>query len=385
MYSRGFIILFCSLVAGVFFGELGSMMMPFQIGALIDGLDLGEAAAGLLGSAETVTIGCCMLAVALGAVRMSPRKMAVCGAVIAGSGQLLTVLTDIYALIFVFRVAVGLGSALCLAAAIMTIASSRNPESLTGHVYAYVVLLLALLIYLVPWILSGGYHRALFSLFAILTFLGILLLLKLPSGQVRQQQIFDIKTGINSYRLIAIFLTGEFLYLAGIGTVWSFIERIGLSVGMTPHDVGFYLSLGMLVSVAGSFTAGFIGMRLGRILPLAGGAILTAAAGGLVPGSIDVVSYVTWMFVFLFLLSFVLPYVIGTAASIDRSGRLATAAFAVQVLSYGAGAAIGGRVVEHFSLSSLSIIGFTGPVLAACFFLIVCRMLSASDAIPVKS
>ena len=48
MYSRGFIILFCSLVAGVFFGELGSMMMPFQIGALIDGLDLGEAAAGLL-------------------------------------------------------------------------------------------------------------------------------------------------------------------------------------------------------------------------------------------------------------------------------------------------------------------------------------------------
>ena len=377
--------MFCSLVAGVFFGELGSMMMPFQIGALIDGLDMGEAAAGLLGSAETVTIGCCMLAVALGAVRMSPRKMAVCGAVIAGSGQLLTVLTDIYALIFVFRVAVGLGSALCLAAAIMTIASSRHPESLTGHVYAYVVLLLALLIYLVPWILSGGYHRALFSLFAILTFLGILLLLKLPSGQVRQQQIFDIKTGINSYRLIAIFLTGEFLYLAGIGTVWSFIERIGLSVGMTPHDVGFYLSLGMLVSVAGSFTAGFIGMRSGRILPLAGGAILTAAAGGLVPGSIDVVSYVTWMFVFLFLLSFVLPYVIGTAASIDRSGRLATAAFAVQVLSYGAGAAIGGRVVEHFSLSSLSIIGFTGPVLAACFFLVVCRMLSAADAITAKS
>ncbi len=384
MYSRGVIILFCSLVAGVFFGELGSMMMPFQIGALIDGLDLGEAAAGLLGSAEIVTIGCCMLAVALGAVRMSPRKMAVCGAVIAGSGQLLTVLTDIYAVIFVFRVAVGLGSALCLAAAIMTIASSRNPESLTGHVYAYVVLLLALLIYLVPWILSGGYHRALFSLFAILTFLGILLLLKLPSGQVQQQQIFDIKTGINSYRLVAIFLTGEFLYLAGVGTVWSFIERIGLSVGMTSHDVGFYLSLGMLVSVAGSFTAGFIGMRLGRILPLAGGAILTAAAGGLVPDSIDVVSYVTWMFVFLFLLSFVLPYVIGTAASIDRSGRLATAAFAVQVLSYGAGAAIGGRVVEHFSLSSLSIIGSTGPVLAACFFLIVCRMLSAADAIPAK-
>ena len=385
MYSRGFILLFCSLVAGVFFGELGSMMMPFQIGALIDGLDLGEAAAGLLGSAETVTIGCCMLVVALGAVRMSPRKMAVCGAVIAGSGQLLSALTDIYALILIFRVAVGLGSALCLAAAIMTIASSRHPESLTGHVYAYVILLLALLIYLVPWILSGGYHRALFTLFAILTFLGILLLFKLPSEQIQQQQIFDIKTGINSYWLIAIFLTGEFLYLAGIGTVWSFIERIGLSVGMTPHDVGLYLSLGMLVSVVGSFTAGFIGMRLGRILPLAGGAILTGVAGGLVSASMDVVSYVTGMFIFLFLLSFVLPYVIGTAAMIDRSGRLATAAFAVQVLSYGVGSAIGGQVVEHFSLNSLSIIGFTGPAIATCFFFIVCRMLSAPDAVPAKS
>ena len=169
------------------------MMMPFQIGALIDGLDLGEAAAGLLGSAETVTIGCCMLAVALGAVRMSPRKMAICGAVIAGAGQLLTALTDIFALILIFRVAVGLGSALCLSAAIMTIASFKDPESLTGYVYTYVILFLALLMYTVPWLLPGGYHRALFSLFAILTILGILLLLKLPARQMYQQQTFNIK------------------------------------------------------------------------------------------------------------------------------------------------------------------------------------------------
>ena len=60
------------------------------------------------------------------------------------------------------------------------------------------------------------------------------------------------------------------------------------------------------------------------------------------------------------MLSFVLPYVIGTAAMIDRSGRLATAALAVQVFSYGTGGAIGGLVVEHFSLASLGLIGFSG-------------------------
>lgn len=385
MYRREFILLFCSLVAGVFLGELGSMMMPFQIGALIDGLDLGEAAAGLLGSAETMTIGCAMLAVSLGAVRTAPRKMAVCGALIAGTGQLLTALTDIFALLFILRVAVGLGSALCLSAAIITISSFKQPDSTTGYVYAYVILLLAFLMYSVPRLLPDGSQRGLFSLFAVLTILGTLLLLKLPAGQAYQRQNISISTGGNIYRLIAIFFTAEFLLLAGVGTVWAFIERVGLASGITPHDIGLYLSLGMLVSMLGSFTAGYVGIRFGRFLPLVGGAVLTAAGSGLLPGSTDAVSYLIMTFIFLFMLSFVLPYVVGTAAMIDRSGRLATAALAVQVFSYGAGGAVGGLVVEHFSLASLSFIGFSGPVLAACFFYFVCRMLPDSDTIAANS
>ena len=374
--------MFCSLVAGVFFGELGSMMMPFQIGALMDGLNLGEAAAGMLGSAEIVTVGCCMLAVALGAVRMAPRQMALCGVVIAGAGQLLTTLTDILALLFILRVAVGLGSALCLSAAIITISSFKHPESTTGFVYAYVILLLAIIMYSVPWLLPYGHHRALFSLFAVLTILGSLLLLNLPPKQTDEQQIFKVKGGNNFYRLIALFFAGEFLLLAGVGTVWAFVERIGLATGITPHDVGLYMSLGMLVSTLGSFVAGVVGVRFGRFLPLVGGAVFTAAGSGLVPGSTDAVSYLTMLFLFLFMLSFVLPYVIGTAAMIDRSGRLATAALAVQVFSYGTGGAIGGLVVEHFSLASLGLIGFSGPVLAACFFFMVCRILAGPDSIP---
>lgn len=384
MFSKEFILLFCSLVAGVFLGELGSMTTPFQIGALMDGLNLGEAAAGMLGSAEVVTIGCCMLAVALGAIRMAPRQMALCGAVITGTGQLLTALTDILALLFILRVAVGLGSALCLSAAIITISSFKQPESTTGFVYAYVILLLALIMYLIPWLLPYGHHRALFSLFAVLTILGSLLLLNLPARQIYQQQVFKVKGDNNIYRLIALLFAGEFLLLAGVGTVWAFLERIGLATGITPHDVGLYMSLGMLVSMLGSFVAGIVGVNFGRSLPLVGGAILTAAGSGLVPGSTDAASYLIMLFLFLFMLSFVLPYVIGTAAMIDRSGRLATAALAVQIFSYGTGVVIGGFVVEHFSLGALSFIGFSGPVLAACFFFVVCRKLAGPDAIPAK-
>ncbi|MDE0157321.1 MAG: hypothetical protein OXI88_12645 [Gammaproteobacteria bacterium] len=384
MFSKEFILLFCSLVAGVFLGELGSMTTPFQIGALMDGLNLGEAAAGMLGSAEIVTIGCCMLAVALGAIRMAPRQMALCGAVITGTGQLLTALTDILALLFILRVAVGLGSALCLSAAIITISSFKHPESTTGFVYAYVILLLALIMYLIPWLLPYGHHRALFSLFAALTILGSLLLLNLPARQIYQQQVFKVNGDNNIYRLIALLFVGEFLLLAGVGTVWAFLERIGLATGITPHDVGLYMSLGMLVSMLGSFVAGIVGVNFGRSLPLVGGAILTAAGSGLVPGSTDAASYLIMLFLFLFMLSFVLPYVIGTAAMIDRSGRLATAALAVQIFSYGTGVVIGGFVVEHFSLGALSYIGFSGPVLAACFFFVVCRKLSGPYAIPAK-
>ena len=190
---------------------------------------------------------------------MAPRKMAVCGALIAGTGQLLTALTDLFALLFMLRVAVGLGSALCLSAAIITISSFKQPDSTTGYVYAYVILLLAFLMYSVPWLLPDGNHRGLFSLFAVLTILGTLLLFKLPADKAYQRQNININAGSNIYRLIAIFFTGEFLLLAGVGTVWAFIERVGLASGISPHDIGLYLSLGMLVSMLGSFTG-----RVGR-------------------------------------------------------------------------------------------------------------------------
>ena len=112
---------------------------------------------------------------------------------------------------------------------------------------------------------------------------------------------------------------------------------------------------------------------------LFGAAALGSIIGGVTCAAVAVSNqewvYVATLFCFQFMLSFVLPYLIGTAASIDHSGRLATAAFAVQIFSYGVGTGLGGYVAESFGLASLAWLGFFGPFAAGLVFLPLCLML----------
>ncbi|MDB5449684.1 MAG: hypothetical protein JWQ52_812, partial [Phenylobacterium sp.] len=58
-----------------------------------------------------------------------------------------------------------------------------------------------------------------------------------------------------------------FCLYAGHTTLWSFQERMGLSVGLSRTQVGLLLGISILGAIVGSLTALFLGGRLGRIGP----------------------------------------------------------------------------------------------------------------------
>ena len=70
-----------------FVSVAGLMVMPLQIGALMDGLGLGAAAAGLLGTLEFSALGCGLLLAASGLLRVSVRGCALIGVALIVSAQ----------------------------------------------------------------------------------------------------------------------------------------------------------------------------------------------------------------------------------------------------------------------------------------------------------
>jgi MFS family permease len=369
--------LFWAIVAGIFIGEMGAMLMPMQIGAFMDGLQIGEASAGMLGTVETAAVALVMLAVAFGWIAGSPLKLALGGACIVAIGQVATAFVDIVSLLMVCRVLVGIGCALCQSAAVMTIASKfSDPDAVTGKVYAYVLMFLALLIWVLPELLSYGHHRVLFPLLAVIAVLALPLLRHLPAGgeDLSDNRKFEIELPA---RYTVLFFLGEISLLLGLGAVWAFVERMGIALGVSAHDVGTILAATMLVSMAGSFAAGLLGARVGRLLPLALGSVVGGVACASVAMANGLWSYATALLFFQFMMSFVLPYLIGTAAVIDRSGRLATGAFAVQIFSYALGTGVGGFMAETFGLSSLAWLALGGAIMAGIVFVPLCLRLDS--------
>ena len=349
--------------------------MPFQIGALMDGLALGESSAGMLGTVETVSVAVVMLSVAFGWLRIPLVSMAIAGACLVAVGQLATAFVEEYSLLIAVRALVGIGCALCQSAAVMTIASRfSDPDAVTGQAYAFVIMILALLIWVLPEFLPNGHHRFLFPLLAVIAVLVLPLLKQLSGGPVEPKLARSIEIAL-PVRYIVLLYLGEIFLLVGFGAVWAFVERMGLALGINSSDVGTILAVSMLVSMTGSFAAGMLGARAGRLLPLALGSVI----GGITCAAVAISSqewvYVVTLFCFQFMLSFVLPYLIGTAASLDHTGRLATAAFAVQIFSYGVGTGLGGHVAESFGLNSLAWLGLIGPVAAGLIFVPLCVML----------
>ena len=75
-----------------------------------------------------------------------------------------------------------------------------------------------------------------------------------------------------------------------------------------------------------------------------------------------------------------IPFLIGTGAALESSGRLSAAVVAVEIFSFGAGGVVGGTVVELFGLPALGWLAVSGGIVAAPLLLIVCRPLDRENS-----
>ena len=373
---------FLAVTAGKFVSVVGLMMMPVQIGAMIDGLELGEAAVGFLATMEFSALGIGIMFVAINPLKTSALKYALIGVALIVTGQIASALITTYSVLTGLRFIVGFGAGLANAAATVTIAANfKEPERTAGYAFGLVYLVGGLLYLASPYMTGYGYHKGIYLSLAAVVMLFTPLLFALPDTPLKKKKRVTARPDAILSAATFLLFTAEVFLMVGMGAAWAFGERLGLAVNLTPKEIGFYFACTMIASIIGSLFAGWLGTRLGRTLPFVVCTILVSICCYFMANPGIAIVYVICLLSFQAFQALFIPFLIGTGAALESSGRLSAAVVAVEIFSFGAGGVIGGTVAEMFGLQAVGWLAVLGGIVAVPLLMAVCLPLDRQNSV----
>ena len=333
--------------------HLGTSTLPFQVGALMDGEKFSASAAGLFGFFLIGSLAASMVLISPVIDRHHPFRVALLGVLVCIAAHLLMFFGHFgFAGFATLAVAAGTGYGLVFAATVAGVAAAAHPD----RVYAIatgVVLMAAL--------------PAISARFGALgPFLGIAVLLALTAPALLGFGLKHASASAESVSPIRMpgapaLLTLWTAFSLGSGAIWSFVERVGHAIALSPASIGLVLSAGTFFGIAGTALAALSAGRLDRGLAIAGGCVGTGLACLLLTFSSGIVGYAACVLAYWVFYMFLYSSLLGTAAALDPSGRLGTAGGGCERMGYAIGAPIGGFLVDN---SSFVVVG--GAAAFAC-------------------
>ncbi|WP_110968620.1 MFS transporter [Pseudomonas huaxiensis] len=333
-------------------GLLGLWALPFLISAIIHDLQLNEAQAGLLMSAE---FGFTMLASLLVAPFMgrAPRRtLALAGTLLAIAANLVSAnIENLYALAAV-RCIAGIGAGLALACGNAAVASAKHPDRIAGHMNVLSVLLMIVVMlgYAKVMALYGlpGLYYAMAATMAVMLLAIPAMQQQAPVAAPLLNPVTGKGTGNVLLSLPAVcMMLAMFVFQARDTMGWAFVERIGTMVGYSGDELGVLLSVQSVVGLIGPLLAAMIGKRFGMSTPVILAVLLTGGTSlAYVLGEHSKTMYTAGVMTICITYFYALSYLTGLAAELDREGRVVAAAGSFLSLGLAVGPAISGGLIS---------------------------------------
>lgn len=336
------------------YGHFGIVMMPFQIGALIEERGLSASGAGTFGFFEVGALALVMFLVSSFVERFRANWTALAGMWISGAA---------YASIYFFRPEfailcllgslAGIGCGLIYAS--LLIGASASP--MADRVYALGagggLAVTVVLMTIIPLATTGYGADGVFLGMGVAMLCGtptIWWFLK-PAPSMKQAQfLFWHPKG--AVALLALW----FFFALGTGAIWSFAERVANHIAIAPATVGLIFSTSTFFSIGGTLLAAITVARITRLSALGLG-IAGSAAGCLLLGAAwNTSAFTSGVLLYWLFYMYLYTYLLGTSAALDPTGRLGTAGGAFESLAFAVGAPAGGVIMDQWSSTSLGVI-----------------------------
>ncbi|SEL64744.1 MFS transporter [Streptacidiphilus jiangxiensis] len=341
-----------ALVALFCAGYLAPYLLPSLVGRLGTDFGLTPTQAGGVGSALLLASALAGIGLTGRISRLGPDRIARCALVVVGLGYGLAAVTHSLPLLLTGCVLGGAGSGASTAVAASVLAKRPDPHRVFV-IGLLVTSALAAGIFLVLPHLGTGHGLA----FASIAVTGALALPTTSGLPGRGGHRLPVGGGEAAARAVRLPLPrrGAGITLALCLMLWSLTQnalwgvsgRIGLDrAGLTEAVLGVVLAAALGAGLVGTVGAGLVGSRFGTALPIGAGTLAIAACVALTGAAHHEAPFafgeIAWNAVY----PFVLSYLLGLAATLDREGRWGVLAGAASSIGVACGPLAGTLLVS---------------------------------------
>lgn len=345
-------------------GLLTLLMLPFLMGAMMNGLELSEGTTGLILSVEFTLAMVSSLLIAPYINRVPRKTVAVIGTVMAIIANILSAYISDVALLICVRAFAGFGAGLALAAGNSVIASAQDPDKTAGQVNVLFVVLMIIVMLGFGFIADNfglvGTYYGIAATYAVM----LIMVVRLPQYvDVESDSSMDGNNPNIRMSLIGLVPIGMmatmFLFSMRDTMGWAFVEQIGVALGYSTSEMGIILAVQAFIALLGPLVVAKVGNKFGITIPVLIGII----GHGLITLGYLMASDSKFFYTAIVLMNatayfYALAYLTGLAASLDKEGRIVAATGSFIALGIAVGPAFAGQLINlgGYSLAAWSII-----------------------------
>ena len=345
-----------AVAIGSLFGVIGLNLAPFTIGAFIDDLGMTQERSGFLVTAELVVIGLSAILISPTLSKIGIRRTALLGIIIAITGQLATLLFEQFGSLLTIRLFTAMGLGLVYASANAAGGRAKNPDAVFSLATTCSLIVLALFLPGIGAVVGNfGYSGI------VLTVAGFLLVsaptLTWLVPKVATPPALTSKADVPKTTDLFLLIAMIAFFNVGTGAAWTFMERVGM--------------------VFGAWSVNWLSKRVDRLYPIIAGLSIGGISSFFIVSGLDIASYIIGGLLFWGSYMLIYPYSIALGSDLDKSGRGATIAAGMTMLSFAVGPLVGAQILTVSSFYILGLFCFGSCLLAAILSFPLMRSLNS--------
>ena len=335
---------------------LGAMfynILPLFIGAAQDAFSLSSFQAGTIATAFFAGWNLATILAFFWIQRVNWRIATIVWLAITFFGLLSGLFATSYAKLLVTVLISGMGFAALYGLGTRILADTSDPSRWYGIKVGVEVIPGATLLVVLPstLLLSMGMSGVIWGMIGMSLVISFALFTmpadgRAPTGESSVDKESTSKTAFESLKWpVWMALACTCIYFAAASAIWSFLERMGASGGLTTIEIGNILALTLVFATSGSFLTGWLGSRFGNVNPFLISILALIASLLLLAGFETPRQYAIAACIFSFMFGVGVPFAVAEVAKRDPDGRYVI--LSVPAIGFGAmiGPALGGLLI----------------------------------------
>lgn len=359
-------------------GVFAIMAGPILTEQLVAVLGMSPGDAGIVFSAEALGTALGPVLATLWMGRLGYRPVAIGALLVVIIGNVLSSTQTGVAPLATLRFIVGLlGEGTAFALAIAIVSSTAQKDRNFAFLIAAQVVLGVLFFLVLPFPKDAGVGGVLLPL------AGLAGLALLTSGGIRDPQPFAGHGGgaaAGSSTTAWVALGVMLIWCTGLGAIWAFIKLIGGAAGLESGQVGLALGISTGTATLGALAASVLADRIGRIIPVTVALLVQVVMISLLQGEMGFVQFLVTAAVFQTFWNLTGPYVMGTIATADVTGKVSLLIPTAQIGGFFLGPVVAGQFLTGEGFGPANTIAIACCLAALAIFIPTALRLPRASA-----